>query len=37
MEPLARLTAGGAEAPRLYERLGFVASHEGFKLRLPGS
>jgi GNAT superfamily N-acetyltransferase len=25
------------EAHRLYERLGFVASHEGFKLRLPGS
>lgn len=25
-----------AEAHRLYERLGFVASHEGFKLRLSG-
>jgi GNAT superfamily N-acetyltransferase len=24
------------EAHRLYSRLGFVASHDGFKLRLPG-
>ncbi len=36
---LVQLTTGKsrAGAHRFYERLGFVASHEGLKLQLPGS